>query len=68
MAGFSFTNESEGQEFYNCVINRNADPKISPVSSRISSPKMTTISPATKSVNIETKNKDKKEKKGNIFF
>jgi len=63
MAGFSFTDESEGQEFYNCVVNRNTSAKISPVSSRVSSPKMNTISPVTKSINIETKSKDKKDKK-----
>jgi len=63
MAGFSFTEESEGQEFYNCVVNRNSNTKSSPVSSRISSPKMSTITPVTKSISNETKNKDKKDKK-----
>jgi len=66
MAGFSFTDESEGHEFYNCVINRNNSLKVSPVSSRIGSPRISTISPTlpvTKSINIETKNKEKKHKK-----
>ncbi|ORX87474.1 hypothetical protein BCR32DRAFT_240144 [Anaeromyces robustus] len=63
MAGFSFTNETEGQDFYNCVINRHTSIKSSPVSSRIGSPKITSISPVTKNIEIETKTKDKKEKK-----
>jgi len=66
MAGFSFTDESEGKEFYNCVINRNISTKVSPVSSRIGSPKMPTVSPVTpinKSINIESKSKEEKKHK-----
>jgi len=67
MAGFSFTDESEGQEFYNCVVNRNTSTKVSPVSSRISSPKIPTVSPVSpinKNIEVESKNKEKKHKKG----
>jgi len=66
MAGFSFSDESEGKEFYNCVINRNVSTKVSPVSSRIGSPKMPTVSPVTpisKSINIESKSKEEKKHK-----
>ncbi len=66
MAGFSFTDESEGQDFYNCVVNRNTSTKVSPVSSRIGSPKIPTISPVSpvnKNINIESKSKEEKKRK-----
>jgi len=61
-AGFSFTSETEAQIFYNCVVNRNIG-KVSPVSSRIGSPRLPTVSPVATTIKIDTKKDDKKKHK-----
>jgi len=64
MAGFSFNNETEGRDFYNCVIYRHMSTKASPVSSRIGSPKLSTITPSTTvATTIKLDKKDDKKKK-----